>query len=491
MNSSVVPIFNALCLPAVELEALISGQTIAAIPHKFIRTGQPVAQNFALCPVLTVGDEFSEDSLYHARVLKNRRIWQQSRRSDTLQIEFWARCELCQGKSAENLDKLSRLTIWRTEALQTILSKRSALFLAYLRVYRLPEPVEFPLESKIADKIGKFIGLPQPLETRGSLPILSDRLFDRRRQQLENLEPPPHPELEELQGVVAEFSLNHPRYRELEIDLRNFLGWSVDSGCKNDDPDLDWIQRIARVGNSSEGQEFEKLVRRSLIKLGFGNSNPNPKISLDPDATGGAGGLDFYCDLPYAVVGECKATKTEKVPDGTPAQLVKLGQKHLQLHYADCIKIIMAAGELTTDAERTAKGNQMNVIRPETLQRLVEMKAKYPGSIDLFELKPCLETEPFGSDADVKVNEYIDRIEREIRVRSHLLDLIENMNREVGIDYLNGAYDTSNPPQSLSARQMHEILVELSSPLTGYLGRKTGRYWKEDRFYFLRQLGRG
>ncbi|WP_198920685.1 hypothetical protein, partial [Anaplasma marginale] len=56
---------------------------------------------------------------------------------------------------------------------------------------------------------------------------------------------------------------------------------------------------MAKVGNSSDGNEFEKLVRKGLIKLGFGNSNTNPKTSLDPDATGGAGGIDFYCETPY------------------------------------------------------------------------------------------------------------------------------------------------------------------------------------------------
>jgi hypothetical protein len=35
---------------------------------------------------------------------------------------------------------------------------------------------------------------------------------------------------------------------------------------------------------------------------------------------------------------------------------------------------------------------------------------------------------------------------------------------------------------------MHEILIELSSPLTGYLGRKKGSDWKSDRFYFIRNL---
>ncbi|MEO0688142.1 MAG: DUF1802 domain-containing protein, partial [Cyanobacteria bacterium J06649_11] len=61
-------------------------------------------------------------------------------------------------------------------------------------------------------------------------------------------------------------------------------------------------------------------------------------------------GLDFYCEYPYPVVGECKATKSEKVPDGTAAQLIKLGYKHLQKHFEYCVKIILAAGELTQHA---------------------------------------------------------------------------------------------------------------------------------------------
>jgi hypothetical protein len=32
------------------------------------------------------------------------------------------------------------------------------------------------------------------------------------------------------------------------------------------------------------------------------------------------------------------------------------------------------------------------------------------------------------------------------------------------------------------------LLIELSSSLTGYLGRKEEENWKSDRFYFLRDL---
>jgi hypothetical protein len=56
------------------------------------------------------------------------------------------------------------------------------------------------------------------------------------------------------------------------------------------------------------------------------------------------------------------------------------------------------------------------------------------------------------------------------------------------VDALSGAYSMSNPPKHLSREELHEILVELSSPLTGYAGRIKGDSLGRDRFYFLRDL---
>ncbi|MEO1429116.1 MAG: hypothetical protein AAFS12_15380 [Cyanobacteria bacterium J06632_19] len=59
----------------------------------------------------------------------------------------------------------------------------------------------------------------------------------------------------------------------------------------------------------------------------------------------------------------------------------------------------------------------------------------------------------------------------------------------MGIEYISGSYDVSNPPKIiLNIQEMHEILLELSSPLTGYLGRIKGTDWKTDKFYFLHDL---
>jgi hypothetical protein len=298
---------------------------------------------------------------------------------------------------------------------------------------------------------------------------------------------PLHPELEELQSAIALLSTTNPAAEELDQDIRIFLGWANNETTKRLDSDLAWIQTIADVGNSSKGHEFEKLVRRSLLKLGFKGSG------LTPDSTGGAGGMDFYCETPYPIVGECKATKTEKVPDGTPAQLLKIGMNHLgKAQYERSIKLIVAAGELTSYALRTATENEMNVIRPETLQRLVELQALHKNSIDLLTLKQNLQQAPFGL-ADDKLNSYIDKIKQDIQLRSHIVQLVKDhlertKSEGAEVDALHVAYIYSNPPQPLQPEELHGILLELSSPLTGYLGRVKGSDWRRDRFYFLRDL---
>ncbi|MHC5718243.1 MAG: DUF1802 domain-containing protein, partial [Nostoc sp.] len=332
-----------------------------------------------------------------------------------------------------------------------------------------------------------FISLPQSLNVSEAKPVLNDRTFAQRKRQLEKLEPALHPELEEFQSAIAFLTISQPAAKELDEDIKAFLGWSSNQPTNPLDLDLPWIQKIAEVGNSSDGHTFEKLVRRGLLKLGFTGSG------LNPDATGGAGGMDFYAEQPYPIVGECKATKTEKVTDGTPAQLLKIGMNHLgKVQYENSIKLIVAAGELNFYALRTATENQMNVISPETLQKLVELQAHYKNSINLLELKEYLQQAPFGL-AENKVNTYIDKVEQSIKLRSHIIQLVKKHlektgDRDVGIDALHVAYIYDHPPQALTPQNLYEILIELSSPLTGYLGRIKGSNWNSDRFYFLRDL---
>ncbi|MEH2094785.1 DUF1802 family protein [Nostoc sp.] len=446
---------TALYLPAPDIEALIQGRTIAALPRMFIRPGQ----RFALYPA-----------------------------DSSASIKAWAKCELCQIlDETKPLDILSKLTIWTPKVLKEILRQQQYLFLAYLRVYQLPQLQEIPFNPNIQEKLGKFVSLPNSLTVSEANPVINDRTFAQRKHQLEKLEPPLHPELEELQSAIASLSISQPAAKQLDDDIKVFLGWSSNKATNSLDSDLPWIHKIAKVGNSSDGHTFEKLVRRGLLKLGFTGSG------LNPDATGGAGGMDFYAEQPYPIVGECKATKTEKVTDGTPAQLLKIGMNHLgKFQYDNSLKLIVAAGELNFYALRTATENQMNVISPETLQKLVELQAHYKNSINLLELKECLQQAPFGLAED-KINTYIDKVEQSIRLRSHIIQLVKNYLQNsgiesAGVESLHGAYFGSYPPQPIKTIEMHEILIELSSPLTGYLGRTKGSDWKSDRFYFLRDL---
>ncbi|MEG4500532.1 DUF1802 family protein [Microcoleus sp. F10-C6] len=482
---SLVNLDRAIRLPAPDVTGLIQGRTIAALVWRMFNPGE----QYALYPGIISGN-LPCDRSYRSHFLPVAQKALAQLNADKVSIKAWARCELCQMvNDPESLEALSLLTVWKTEALQQILQQRPFIFVAHLRVYLLPQPLEMPVHPS-----GNFVPLPKSLTVTDSTPVLSDTIFAKRRQKLEKLEPPEHPELEELQSALVHLSTTNPKAKQLDAEIKIFLGWSEKLPAAKPDPDLDWIKTIAQIGNSSDGNTFEKLVRKSFIKLGFANSNNKPEASLNPELTGGAGGLDFYCETPYQVVGECKATKSETVADGTPAQLIKLGHKHLQEQYNCCIKIIMAAGQLNKHAKQTAIGNQMNVIRPETLQKLVELKAKQPGSIDLLQLKPCLEQQPFGEEADAKVNRYIDEVREKLKVRSQLIKILKNRLEitgveNAGVETLHGAYYANpNPPQPLKLEEMHEILIELSSPLTGYLGRIKGDNLWRDRFYFLRDL---
>ena len=477
---------TALALPNPDIEALIQGRMIAAMPQMFLTPGR----TFALYPANLSVDLLSGDRYYRSHFLPAAQKALAQLDLDKVSIKAWARCEGGQTlDESESLEALSRLTVWKTEALQQILQQRPFIFVAYLRVYLLPQPLEMPVHPS-----GNFVSLPKSLNVTDSRPVLSESIFAKRRQKLVNRESPDQPELEELQSALVHLSTTNTKAKQLDAEIKMFLGWSEKLPTTQPDPDLAWISAIAQIGNSSDGNTFEKLVRQSLVKLGFANSNTNPKASLNPESTGGAGGLDFYCETPYPVAGECKASKHESVPNSVTAQLIHLGLTHLgQARFERSVKIILAAGLLTNPANQAAIGSKMNVIRPETLQRLVELKAKQPGSIDLLQLKPCLEQQPFGEEADAKVNRYIDDVREKLKVRSHIVQLVKDFlertkSTSVEFNQLHGAYAFSMSPQPLKYEEIHEILIELSSPLTGYLGRIKGQDLGRDRFYFLRDL---
>ena len=476
----------ALNFPAPEVEALMQGRMIVANSRTFIAPGRIFALNpSALSIFLPIED------IYHASFLSIAKTALEDFNSRPVAIKAWAVCELCQIlDNSTHLDAVAKLTVWTVEALKEFLSRQQRIFLTYLRVYRFPEQIEFHTYSR-----SQFVNLPNSLDTSKTSPVLESHIFNQRKQQLIELRLPAHLELEELITAIASLIPPTPAAQTLCQEVKALIGWSLEGSYGLVDSDLGWIRELVNIGNSSDGYAFEKLVRKSLIKLGFTNSQNN---SLDPEATGGAGGLDVYCDAPFSLVGECKASRYENVPNGVAAQLINLGNTHLgRVCFDHAIKVIFSAGRLTSAAQKAAVENQMNIIRPETLQRLVELKAHHPGSINLLELKPCLQKAPFGEEADDKVNQYIDRIWQELKVRSRIIQVVKELSEsdperkqfevvEIRVHYNATAARVSG--NVLDNQTVHELLIELASPFAGYLGRLQGMSLPSDRFYYLRDL---
>ena len=479
---SLVNIDRAIRLPTPDLEGLIQGRMIAAIVWRTFNRGE----QYALYPG-TVSGNLPYDRYYRSHFLPIAQKALAQLNSDKVSIKAWARCELCQMvNESESLEALSRLTVWTTEALQQILQQRPFIFVAYLRVYLLPQPLEMPVHPS-----GNFVSLPKSLNVTDSTPVLSESIFAKRRQKLEKLEPPEHPELEELQSALVRLSTTNPKAKQLNAQIKMFLGWSSDKPVKPIKPDLAWINTIAALGNRTKeldtdksnyqaGTDFEIVVRDSLEFLGF---------TIDYAHKGGAGGLDLLCSKPYPLVGECKAGK--KIPNDTAVQLLNLGTLRLKDKeiLAKATKLIIGPGVPTTQLMDAAKVHGMAIMNPETLEKLVKLQSNYPNSVDLFKLKEYLKP----GQSDDEVAKYIEQVEQEIKVRSHLLHILKTYQENTGherasVDALSGAYSMSNPPKKLSREELHEMLVELSSPLTGYAGRIKGENLGRDRFYFLRDL---
>ncbi|MFN6513378.1 MAG: DUF1802 family protein [Nostoc sp. CreGUA01] len=481
MHNSVV-INTAICLPAPDIEALIQGRVIVAMCKNYI---VPERQ-FALYPTDGSINILPVEQYYQSNFLTTAKTTLAQVSAETISVRAWVRCEKCEPlDNTESLSALSRLTIWTTEALQEILTQRHNIFLLYLRVYHLPKVITLSIKVN-----SQFVYLGEPLTISEVTPVLEDRTFAQRKRQLENRQPPLHPELEELQSAIASLTLTEPAAKQLDDDIKVFLDWSSDKLIKQPDANLAWINDIAKLGDRSieleekksnyqAGTDFENIARKSLEFLGF---------KVENAYKGGAGGLDLFCSKPYPIVCECKAGRL--IPSGTVEELIKLGGMHLGADkFLDSAKLVIGPGNPSTDILKAAQKWKVSIINAMTLQKLVEFKAKYPGAINLVELQQYLEP----GQIDYKIDEYIDKVEKVIKLRSHIIELVKNYlqnsgTESAGVEALHGAYFGSLPPQALKTDEMHEILIELSSPLTGYLGRIKGSDWRSDRFYYLRNL---
>ena len=461
MDRSIV-LAKGFCLPQPSLEGLIQGRIIAALPSISLRQKR---DSFALVPVCNSS-------------------------SETISILAWATCEAkeyLEDLPAEEISSISYLTEIGQTDLETRLANKGRLFLCSLRVYHLPEPKEISLANleAISQKEGKFIALKEHRITVGEKkPVLSDRLFSQRQQQLENRLPPEHPQLEALPPDIQSIPHPNPAAAGLEPDLNHVVGNNKNNSQAVKSTPSDWIKTITALGNRIKeldqgksnyqaGTDFENIVKKSLEFLGY---------TIDKAHKGGPGGLDIFCSQPYPLVIECKSGK--KIPNSTAIQLLYLANSRLdQASLSTAVKLIIGPGKPTSQLNSTAQASQIAIINPETLEKLVELQAKYPNSLDLWQLKADLK--PGKSDSEVL--KYIERVYEEIRVRSHVVELVKNHlektnSSTVGIGQLYGAYVASQAPQSLTQEQLKEILIELSSPLAGYLGRDG------EGFYFLREL---
>ncbi len=465
-----LPIATGFCLPAPDIEALNQGRNILVMPRIFMNPGRL----FALYPTDIEFNSLPLEQYYRPGFIP---IAQQSLaelNQDKVKIKVWAKCELCQTlDKPEELENLSKLTVWTAEALHKTLEQRGHIFLAYFRVYRLPQPLEIDPVSN-----SRFISLPATITVDESQAILDSNQFETLYRKILNRQPPEHPELEELETAIAKLTLTHPDAKFLKDKIQIYLGWQP---AKPDQipENLNWIYTINQLGTTSEGGKYEKgtafenIVHQSLKFLGF---------ELDENAKGGAGGMDLYCTKPYPMVGECKAGQS--IPAGATQELIRLGGTHLgQQLFNQAVKLIIGPGKPTPQVQKSAQEFKISIITSMTLEKLVKLQAQYPGSVNLIELKNYLQ----AGQMDDKIDEYIKIVVNRLKLRSHIIEVVKNyLNNaqmtEATVSGIHGTY-CANPLQPLSESQLYEILIELSSPLTGYLGRT-----EDNRFYFLREL---
>ena len=496
MSKSVL-LEQALVLPAIDIAAMLRGQLIVAIPRVQIAKGL----SFLLCPEQS-GSQNEIVRQYRSPFLPLAEVVISQNQDEKVQVEAWATCEQTQMiHDVDQLSTLSLLTVWNRSYLESLLKERQYLFLSHLKVHRLSNWITLPTEKVSSGKLGKFIGLSdeepklnfEPVKITDVLPILSDRLFVQRKEQLENLKPPDHPELEELQSAIAHYAKDHPKTKDFNRELQVFLGWADPQNQSISSLENDWMQKIKAYGyrddettenrksNYQAGTDFEIIIRKSLEFLGF---------TVDEAHAGGAGGIDIFCSAPYSLVGECKCGKG--IPDSTVEQLDRIAKRHLKERYETASRFIIGPGNPSAQLLESAKLPTTSIMSPETLQKLVEFHNQYP--INLLELREkCL----VAGQVDGKVDEFLVELTGRIRIRSHIVQSVKALKND-GDNFVTAStvrthFNTafaSSLEKLENPEKAYTLLIELSSPLTGYLGRKQyqGKDWKADRFYFLRDL---
>ncbi len=118
-------IYNALCLPAPDVQALIQGRIIAAMPRKWINNpGQP----FALYPA-NISNYSLPLNHYRSNFLPIIQHLLGNFTHEKVLIKAWAKCEVKRmPNDSKSLESLSKLSIWTKESLEQILKQRPLHF---------------------------------------------------------------------------------------------------------------------------------------------------------------------------------------------------------------------------------------------------------------------------------------------------------------------------------------------------------------------------
>ena len=434
-------ILAALRLPSGVLSSLESGSITAIYAQSCNRP----KQDFALC---------SDDS-----------------EASEVKISSWARCVISlQFFEKDKCDILSSHLQVSVESLKTAIEINGFIWISYLRVYHLPSSVVIKNNAK-----GVFLALENRIYIHELKPILDDRDFARLKQQLENLEPP----------------------ESLDAKIQRMLEEVESQHRINSAKELSWIKTISKLGDRSikedqgksnyqAGTDFENITKKGLEFLGF---------TIDEFYRGGAGGLDLFCSKPYALAAECKAGKS--VPDTTVDQLQRIARRNLKENYHLAIGLIICSAEPSSYLKDSAlvskisEGIKINILNAMTLQKLVELKAKYDGAINLTELREYFQT----GQIDSKIDEYIQKVEGEIKLRSRIVQAVKRLadmgTTQPNFERICTQYNAMFFKDNESVLQdpiVRDLLIELSSPLAGYLGRVVEGGKNCDRFYYLRDL---
>ncbi|MFN5139788.1 MAG: DUF1802 family protein, partial [Pseudanabaena sp.] len=376
-----ISIANGLRISATNLDALRSGAIVGAFSKTFLA----INRSFALYPDLQVEN------------------------SDLVTVDLWAECKSCESiDNTFDLLKLSQLTALPIEELESIFQQRASIFLVVLRVYKLSNPIQVQQQST-----GNFVPLPESITIFEKIPILDDEQFQQIQDQSKDLE------LSIISSQFPDIALDDEDFLRINSNILSAETQEVIDEENQINDSLSWIKTISKLGDRSikedkgksnyqAGTDFENIVKDSLEFLGF---------TIDEAHKGGAGGLDLFCSKPYPLTGECKAGKS--IPNGAVKQLVALGGAHLGVDkfIKSSVKLVIGAGNPTDPMLHDAQEWKVSIIKAMTLQKLVELKAKYDGAVNLFELKQYMQ----AGQIDDKIHEYIQKVESDIKLRSHVV----------------------------------------------------------------------